>query len=143
MLKKWAALDPVSQKEIDRNNAIYNHFQHNRNPLIDHPELIELIWGSDSLYNTFGNVGELDAQRPQVENLEFTENQIVITFTQDMDSSAAVEVSNYDCTKGVAFASARTLQNAPSSRFKAANFVISNAAKSFGVTKSISCCSAA
>lgn len=106
MLKKWSALDPVSQKEIDRNNAIFNHFQHNRNPLIDYPELIELIWGSDSLYNTFGNIGELDAQRPEIEDLTFTETQIVITFTQEMDSATAVDVTHYDCTKGVAFASA-------------------------------------
>ena len=36
--------DPVSQKEIDRNNAVYE-FQHNRNPFIDYPELAEYIWG--------------------------------------------------------------------------------------------------
>ncbi|MCM1347963.1 MAG: endonuclease [Firmicutes bacterium] len=44
LLLKWARQDVVSQKEIDRNNAIYS-FQHNRNPFIDHPELIEYIWG--------------------------------------------------------------------------------------------------
>jgi hypothetical protein len=42
---KWSAQDPVSQKEIDRNNAIYG-IQHNRNPFIDHPELAEYIWGA-------------------------------------------------------------------------------------------------
>ena len=41
---KWHRQDPVSQKEIDRNNAVYNH-QDNRNPYIDHPELAEYIWG--------------------------------------------------------------------------------------------------
>lgn len=45
MLLKWHRQDPVSQKEIDRNNAVYKH-QHNRNPFIDHPELAEYIWGS-------------------------------------------------------------------------------------------------
>jgi endonuclease I len=43
MLKQWSALDPVSQREIDRNNAIYT-IQKNRNPFIDHPEWIDLIW---------------------------------------------------------------------------------------------------
>lgn len=43
---KWNAEDPVSQKEIDRNNIIYSDFQHNRNPFIDHPDLAEYIWGS-------------------------------------------------------------------------------------------------
>jgi endonuclease I len=41
---KWSRQDPVSQKEIDRNNAIYQ-IQKNRNPFIDHPELAEYIWG--------------------------------------------------------------------------------------------------
>ncbi|MBB6330168.1 endonuclease I [Chryseobacterium sediminis] len=43
MLKQWSAADPVSQREIDRNNAIYT-IQKNRNPFIDHPEWIDLIW---------------------------------------------------------------------------------------------------
>lgn len=42
---KWSRNDPVSKKEIDRNNAIYA-IQHNRNPFIDHPELAEYIWGT-------------------------------------------------------------------------------------------------
>lgn len=45
---KWHIQDPVSQKEIDRNNAIYN-FQHNRNPFIDHPEFVALIWQCNGL----------------------------------------------------------------------------------------------
>ena len=48
MLLEWHRQDPVSQKEIDRNNAIYNNFQHNRNPFIDHPEYAECIWSSCS-----------------------------------------------------------------------------------------------
>jgi len=42
---KWHRQDPVSQKEITRNNAIYAH-QKNRNPFIDYPELAEFIWGT-------------------------------------------------------------------------------------------------
>lgn len=45
MLLKWAEEDPVSQKEIDRNEAIFKH-QKNRNPFIDYPELAEHIWGT-------------------------------------------------------------------------------------------------
>ena len=44
MLLRWNELDPVSQKEIDRNNAIYNDYQHNRNPFVDHPEYANMIW---------------------------------------------------------------------------------------------------
>lgn len=44
MLMEWHASDPVSQKEIDRNNSVYA-LQNNRNPFIDHPEYANLIWG--------------------------------------------------------------------------------------------------
>lgn len=45
LLMKWHRADPVSQKEIDRNQAVYG-IQHNRNPFIDYPELAEYIWGT-------------------------------------------------------------------------------------------------
>ncbi|EIO3979197.1 endonuclease [Vibrio vulnificus] len=45
MLKRWHNADPVSQKEIDRNQAVYE-FQGNRNPFIDHPEFVSAIWGN-------------------------------------------------------------------------------------------------
>ena len=44
ILLEWNDLDPVSKKERDRNNVIFNQFQHNRNPFIDHPEFAGLIW---------------------------------------------------------------------------------------------------
>ena len=45
-LLEWNALDPVDEYEIRRNNLIYNNYQLNRNPFIDHPE-----W-ADIAYNT-------------------------------------------------------------------------------------------
>lgn len=44
MLKGWHLNDPVSEKEINRNDAVYS-FQSNRNPFIDHPEYVAAIWG--------------------------------------------------------------------------------------------------
>lgn len=44
LLLKWHRQDPVSQKEIDRNNGIQST-QGNRNPFIDYPYLAEYIWG--------------------------------------------------------------------------------------------------
>ena len=43
LMVKWSNEDPVSQKELDRNDKIYD-FQQNRNPFVDHPEYITLIW---------------------------------------------------------------------------------------------------
>ena len=44
LMMKWHREDPVSQKEIDRNNGI-QQTQGNRNPFIDYPYLAEYIWG--------------------------------------------------------------------------------------------------
>ena len=44
MLLQWHTQDPVSQKEIDRNNAVYA-IQKNRNPFIDNPSWVNAIWG--------------------------------------------------------------------------------------------------
>lgn len=59
-LIKWHSQDPPSQKEIDRNNAIYSQAvvvdgsgtlkaQSNRNPFVDHPEYVALIWGTGTV----------------------------------------------------------------------------------------------
>lgn len=44
VLLDWNDDDPVDPFEIRRNNVIYEH-QRNRNPFIDHPELVEYIFG--------------------------------------------------------------------------------------------------
>ena len=41
----WSRQDPVSAKEIARNDAVYS-VQNNRNPFIDFPGLEEYIWGN-------------------------------------------------------------------------------------------------
>lgn len=41
-LKKWDKEDPVDEEEWNRNNEIYK-LQGNRNPFIDHPEVVERI----------------------------------------------------------------------------------------------------
>ncbi len=45
VLLAWHAQDPVSQAEINRNNASYT-YQGNRNPFIDNPNYVNQIWGS-------------------------------------------------------------------------------------------------
>lgn len=43
---KWAHEDPVSDKEMLRNEATYA-LQNNRNPFIDHPEWVDTIWSNN------------------------------------------------------------------------------------------------
>ena len=56
LMLKWHRQDPVSEKELIRNEVIYgnttyhkgnttNYAQKNRNPFIDYPDLVEYIWG--------------------------------------------------------------------------------------------------
>lgn len=50
VLLEWSRQDPVSQKEIARNDSIYKIFQHNRNPYIDFNSLSEYVWGDSVNY---------------------------------------------------------------------------------------------
>ncbi|MFH8612139.1 endonuclease I family protein [Streptomyces sp. NPDC018029] len=44
VLKQWSAEDPPDAFEKNRNQVIFDKFQHNRNPFIDHPEWVEEVW---------------------------------------------------------------------------------------------------
>ncbi len=63
LLLKWHRQDPVSTKEILRNEVIYgnstynkgNYKQNNRNPFIDYPVLAEYIWGTKTGESWYGN----------------------------------------------------------------------------------------
>ncbi len=45
MIYQWHQDDPVSQKELDRNDEVYNK-QHNANPYINHPEWVCEVFGA-------------------------------------------------------------------------------------------------
>lgn len=62
LLLKWHRQDPVSQKEIDRNNAI-QAAQGNRNPFIDYPCLAEYLWGDKAgeAFSTTSCCGSFEA----------------------------------------------------------------------------------
>lgn len=49
-LLRWHMEDPVSEEEILRNEVIFS-YQGNRNPFIDLPELVQLIWGNPEDYS--------------------------------------------------------------------------------------------
>ncbi|NQV30918.1 MAG: endonuclease [Candidatus Marinimicrobia bacterium] len=46
----WHNMDPVDEFEQNRNNVIYG-FQGNRNPFIDHPEYVQLLWNGETVVN--------------------------------------------------------------------------------------------
>jgi len=61
MLMEWHRLDPVSEKETRRNDAVYA-LQKNRNPFIDHPELAEYIWGDMQGQSWSGSSEDVDPE---------------------------------------------------------------------------------
>lgn len=58
LLLQWARQDPVSKKEVARNEAVYG-FQKNRNPYIDYPRIMEYVWG-DSVNYVFHLNGDME-----------------------------------------------------------------------------------
>ena len=82
LLLQWHHDDPVSQKEIDRNEVGYS-IQNNRNPFIDLPELADYIWGSKKGEAfTPGSVVEPPAGDPELiaplRNMELQFNQVAL-----------------------------------------------------------------
>ncbi|MBQ9585569.1 MAG: endonuclease [Muribaculaceae bacterium] len=70
LLLKWSREDPVSDKEVARNEAVYK-IQNNRNPYIDNPQLAEYIWG-----NHYGEAFYVDqsGEEPQGDPILITPN---------------------------------------------------------------------
>lgn len=58
LLMKWHLQDPVSPKEIKRNEEVSKH-QKNRNPFIDYPSLADHIWG-DKQNVPWSSQGDVD-----------------------------------------------------------------------------------
>ena len=63
MLMRWSKQDPVDQREIDRNNAVFE-VQGNRNPFVDYPGLEDYVWGSKTeqafSYDSYEGGGTID-----------------------------------------------------------------------------------
>lgn len=93
LLLEWHFADPVSEKEVLRNNAIYE-IQGNRNPFIDHPELVSLIWGNDSVHYAFS---EVVAPAPHIVRCEAVAADILeVEFSEPMSAASLQETSYYN-----------------------------------------------
>ena len=85
-LVKWCRQDPVSQKEMDRNNAI-ERTQGNRNPFIDYPELVEYLWGNkrNQVVSLASLVSSYDGYVPDTTHT----TPVDTTHTQPVDTTSA------------------------------------------------------
>lgn len=116
VLVSWAAQDPVSLTEIERNNASYV-FQKNRNPFIDHPEWVNAIWGSGLSTNDVNTVenklfvspnpvrnGELQLSGSNLDQIKKVqiysmEGKLIQTVNQDFKTSGKIILKN--AVKGI------------------------------------------
>lgn len=85
-LLAWHNLDPVSPAEIGRNNASYT-YQGNRNPYIDNPNYVNLVWGTQTVDNQAPTTPtNLVANNP-------TASTVALSWTASTDN---VGVTGYD-----------------------------------------------
>jgi endonuclease I len=87
VLLAWHAQDPVSAREIARNNAIYAR-QNNRNPYIDHPEYVNQIWGGTPSGDT-----QAPTTPTSLASTSKTSTSITLAWTASTDN---VAVTGYD-----------------------------------------------
>jgi len=86
MLLDWHNnVDPVDQRERDRNDETYN-FQGNANPFVDHPEYADLIWNPTPDTENPTDPTNLIASNP-------TDNTVDLTWTVSTDN---IGVTSYD-----------------------------------------------
>lgn len=87
MLLAWHTQDPVSAREIARNNAVYTR-QGNRNPYIDHPEYVNQIWGGTPSGDT-----QAPTTPTSLASTSKTATSITLSWTASTDN---VAVTGYD-----------------------------------------------
>lgn len=95
MLMKWAENDPVSEKEIARNEAVFM-LQGNRNPFVDYPGLENYVWG-DQYETAFSYDGVTEGSTP-VELTPATSTTITLNnsgFGIDWSGNASKNTRNY------------------------------------------------
>ena len=111
MLLRWHEEDPVDDKEINRNNAVYN-IQLNRNPFVDYPEFAERIWdpnwtGVEDQYVTTVLVNVWPNPATSTVNIKGENLSAVYMFNamgqlvlkidmQGADSQSVIDVSNFN-----------------------------------------------
>lgn len=111
ILLTWNAQDPVSTKEIIRNNACFAH-QGNRNPFIDNNSYVAAIWGVPLSTETFEALASVVVY-PNPSN----DHRINISYENDIDEIQLINVNGQimqQINKPAANNKTYTLDNIPS-----------------------------
>ena len=96
-LLEWNEVDPVDDFERNRNQIIYEQFQHNRNPYIDHPEYARAVFKNEPIVEpkklTNLVLTGSPTQTTYKEGASFNPNGLTVTAYYDDDSNANVTSS--------------------------------------------------
>lgn len=126
MLKQWHINDTVSQKELDRNNAVFI-IQNNRNPFIDNPSWVFDIWGpTTSISNEINSESFQIYPNPVIDKCSIyfpdeieTSNWDIKVFNttgqeidvEEFEKDHSVEINTKDLLPGVYFLILRSSNN--------------------------------
>lgn len=112
LMLKWHRQDPVSEKELKRNNAIYTH-QKNRNPFVDYPCLVEYIWGDkageavdlSSLVSGYDGVGTDCCANPDDPMITVSATSVTLDKTNNgATSTKTFTITGANLTDGISIA---------------------------------------
>lgn len=107
LLLEWNRIDPVSEKEINRNNAVYE-IQGNRNPYIDYPDMAEYVWGNKKNL-PFSPSGDVDYPYIKTPYNGSTVDFGTIPF--DTDSRQTVDISAINLTGNITLSLTNNTEN--------------------------------
>lgn len=89
LLMEWHRIDPVSSKEINRNNAVYR-IQKNRNPFIDHPLIAEYLWGKFVGKAWDGTGDEPETNSPLIYSYNAGNNTVYIQLNRPTEATYSI-----------------------------------------------------
>lgn len=100
-LLAWHEADPVDEFEAHRNDLIYEQFQHNRNPYIDHPEYARAVFKNepivqpDTLINLTYSGSPTKSSYREGESFDSTGLTVTATFKKEDTTTYTSNVTEF------------------------------------------------
>lgn len=102
LIKKWHELDPVSEKEKTRNNAV-EEVQGNRNPFVDYPEWADKIFGTNTTggdtptpTKTLSSIEVSNAKTSYTAGDSFVAPTVIATYSDNSTAPVTATFSGYN-----------------------------------------------
>ncbi|MFO7897327.1 MAG: endonuclease [Candidatus Cloacimonadales bacterium] len=91
-LLEWNLQDPPDEFEMTRNDRIFENWQGNRNPFVDHPEFASYIWGGGNPeLNAHFTAEPLSGAAPLLVNFTDLSSGDISSYEWDFDSDGEID----------------------------------------------------